>query len=138
MEYLRRRMRNWRFRRATRNLRRIFRPLVEERARGFESVRHTLEGRGWTFTSGPGGVAPVQAHGRLPSGEAFYFRCRWDACTLRVRAGVDPESSELIRAPDWEAEWARDSWVRFDASWAEPADVLDALTELEARYRAAS
>jgi hypothetical protein len=124
--------------RATKKLRRIFRPIFEERARGFDDVRRTLEARGWTFTSGPEGAAPVQAHGKLPGGEAFYLRCRWDACSLSVRAGVEPHSDDLIRDPQWEGEWARDHWATFDASWAEPADVLDALTELEARYRVES
>jgi hypothetical protein len=135
VEVFRRRRRIWRFRRATRKLRKIFRPIFEERSRGFEEVGRVLESRGWTFTSAPGGAAPVQASGKLPSGEAFYLRCRGDICTLRVRADVDPESTELIREPDWDEEWAREGWGMFDASWAEPADVLDALTELETRHR---
>jgi hypothetical protein len=112
--------------------------VFEARSHGFDDVRRTLEERGWTFVSGPGGAAPVLASGRLPTGEAFSFRCRWDSCRLDVRVGVDPDSDELIREPDWSGNWARDGWETFDASWAEPADVLDALTELEARYRAES
>ena len=110
--------------------------MFEERARGFEEVRRTLEAVGWTFTSPPGGAAPVQAWGRLPGGEAFYLRCRWDVCRLDVRADIDPDSADLVREPDWSGSWSRPDWDTFDASWAEPADVLDALTELEARYRA--
>jgi hypothetical protein len=85
-------------------LRRLFRPVVEERARGFDDIRRTLEARGWTFMIGPGGAAPVLALGRLPTGEAFYLRCRADTCTLNIRANVDPESDELIREPLWVGE----------------------------------
>src|ERR1700730_1814537 len=29
-------------------------------------------------------AAPLQLEGCLPTGESFYFRARWNACTLRV------------------------------------------------------
>lgn len=136
MRWPRRRYRWWRFRWATRRLRRALRPYFDERRRSFERVRGELESRGWELMRPPEGVAPVQAWGRLPSGEAFYLRCRWDECRLDVRADAEPEDVEVIRHPDWRGSWAADGWGAFDASWAEPDEVLEAMLFLERRYRA--
>lgn len=43
-------------------------------------------------------VSPVQLEGFLPSGEAFYLRCRYETCWLNIAS----PKGETVRHPTWE------------------------------------
>lgn len=66
-----------------------------DREAEWETVFVTLRAEGWTVNH-TGLAAPLQLEGRLPSGEAFYFRSRHDEVSLRI-GGEDPSDS-----PAWE------------------------------------
>lgn len=68
-------------------------------------------------------AAPVQIEGRLPGGEPFYFRARWDEVTLSI-GGEDPAD-----VADWEG---REAYP--EASYLSGADGLAILRRLAARY----
>jgi hypothetical protein len=75
-------------------------------------------------------AAPVQLEGFLPSGEAFYFRCRWETCRLDVA----PANSHPIREPAWQRSITR--WHQYDASCLDSDETESVLRELVDSYRA--
>lgn len=74
-------------------------------------------------------IAPLQIDGQLPTGEAFYFRCRHDTCSLAVApAGKDP-----VLEPSWESEI--DDWEDEDASMLSVEEAEATLKRLVERYQ---
>ncbi|MFN8531921.1 MAG: hypothetical protein U0556_00015 [Dehalococcoidia bacterium] len=73
-------------------------------------------------------MAPVQLEGHLPSGEAFYFRCRWDTCRLDVA----PARQDPVRHPTWTQSISR--WGQYEASGLDAAEAETALRELLSAY----
>ncbi|MEQ4209888.1 hypothetical protein [Actinopolymorpha sp. B9G3] len=71
-------------------------------------------------------TAPVQLEGRVPTGETFYYRCRWQTCSLDMCVSGD--------SPDWEGEVDVDGG-EFAASWLEPDEAVRILLQLHAQWR---
>jgi hypothetical protein len=69
-------------------------------------------------------AAPVQLEGRVPTGEAFYYRCRHNTCSLEL--GVTDESQ------DWEGELDVDG--EFTASHLDPDQAVRSLLHLHAQW----
>jgi hypothetical protein len=99
-----------------------------EREAEWESVFATLRAEGWTVKH-IGLAAPLQLEGRLPTGEAFYFRARHDEVSLGV-GGDDP-----CWSPVWEGRELFGSDE--DASYLSGEDGLTVLRRLVEAYRAA-
>lgn len=80
-----------------------------ERHAEWEVVSEALTERGWTVEiTCP--AAPVQVEGRLPCGEAYYFRARWNEAEMSV-GGDDPidayhwQGSEVVPGSNYEASY---------------------------------
>ncbi|MBI4316938.1 MAG: hypothetical protein HY675_00490 [Chloroflexi bacterium] len=86
------------------------------RAEGFRISFHTS-------------MVPIQLQGHLPSGEAFYFRCRYDTCSLRVA----PAKKNPVTESTWEASVSR--WDQFEAGSLEADEAEAVFRELLASYR---
>ena len=82
----------------------------------------------------------VQLVGRLPTGEVFSMRCRWDTCELDVGARPPVATAALPTedevgagvAAAWRGELAPQ--VPGDAGWLDAEEVEAALHDLAARY----
>jgi hypothetical protein len=85
-----------------------------------------LRDQGWEVTL-TGSAAPVQLEGRVPSGQSFYYRCRYDTCSLGI-GGEDPAGWA-----DWEGEQEVDGG-EFAASYIEPDDAVRILLALYADW----
>jgi hypothetical protein len=68
----------------------------------------------------------VQLEGTEPTGEPFYFRCRWDTCALGI-GGEDPAA-----APAWEDEVTLEDGI--SASHLPPGDAVQILLRLHTRW----
>lgn len=77
-------------------------------------------------------AVPVQLFGNLPTGEAFNFRCRDDACSLDI-APPSYSLNEVLWYPTWRTEARR--WQGDAAGWLEPAEAEAVFLELFERYR---
>ena len=64
-------------------------------------------------------AAPVQLKGQLSTGKPFYFRCRWNECSLAI-GGADPAD-----IPEWHREVTREN-----ASYLPPQEAMAVLREL--------
>jgi hypothetical protein len=73
-------------------------------------------------------AAPIQLQGHLPSGEAFYFRCRYDTCALRIT----PPRKSPVTASTWESSLSR--WGEYDASGLDAAEAEAVVRELLGEY----
>ena len=92
----------------------------------WETVFVLLRTEGWTVKN-TGLAAPLQLEGRLPSGEAFYFRPRHDEVSMGI-GGEDPCDS-----PTWEG---REMYgTGSDASYLPGDDGLAILRRLVDEYR---
>ncbi|WP_203884433.1 hypothetical protein [Planotetraspora kaengkrachanensis] len=86
-----------------------------------------LRDRGWEVTlTGP--AAPLQLEGRLPSGQSFFYHCRYDTCSLGI-GGEDP-----VSRPDWEGEQVVDGG-EYAASYIEPDNAVRILLALHADWK---
>jgi len=75
--------------------------------------------------------APVQLEGRLPTGEAFYFRSRHDT----ARLSLAPHDSDPVVHPTWEATFSDPAWEMFQAGALRPRETDAIFRELLARYQ---
>lgn len=92
----------------------VWRPLLARlRAQGFE-VEVTAY------------AAPVQLEGRVPSGPRFYYRCRWETCTLGV-GGDDPAD-----VAEWEGERFLEG--EYSAGHLAPAEAVRVLLALHSAW----
>lgn len=82
-----------------------------------------LRAQGWDVEL-TGTAAPVQLVGRVPSGEAFYYRCRYELCELDI-------------GPDDELAWAGEEQLEgeYTASYLEPDEAIRILLHLHTRWR---
>jgi hypothetical protein len=106
---------------------RAIRGAIAPYVRGYRAFIKRLRSEGfrvrWTSPT-----APVQLQGHLPSGEAFYFRCRWSSCSLSIAPrGIDP-----IRTPAWHEEDSR--WGAYEAGSLEADEAEAVFRELLASY----
>jgi hypothetical protein len=113
-----------RFREAGRALQEAFLPYIE----GYRALLRKLRAEGfrvrWTCM-----MAPVQLQGHLPSGEAFYFRCRHSRCSLSIAPkGVDP-----VTQASWQGEVSR--WGQHEAGSLEAEEAEAVFRELLKSYR---
>jgi hypothetical protein len=99
----------------------------QEREADWEAFFATLRVEGWTVKH-VGLAAPLQLEGRLPNGEAFYFRARRDEVSLGV--GGDP-----CWYPVWEGREPYGSDE--NASYLPGKDGLAVLRRIVDAYRAA-
>ena len=91
----------------------------------WQQLLSSLRGEGWTAVV-TCHAAPVQLEGTVPTGESFYFRCRWKACSLGI-GGEDP-----VDAPAWENEVTLKDGA--SASYLPPDDAARILLMLHARW----
>lgn len=75
-------------------------------------------------------VVPVQLEGFLPSGEAFYLRCRHQTCRLDIA----PADGHPTRDPSWQQSVSR--WEDHEAGYLDADETEAVLRELLERYRA--
>ncbi len=73
-------------------------------------------------------MVPVQLEGHLPSGDSFYFRCRYTTCSL----GIAPADEDPVSEPIWRHEVTR--WEGFDAGCLDPEEAETVFRELLAAY----
>ena len=93
---------------------------VLEKEATWRRVLGELRDEGWEVAL-DGTAAPVALDGRLPSGESFYLRCRWNVCSFDVD---DVEVGEV----ELEGE--------FSASYILPDDAVAVLRRLHQRWLA--
>lgn len=102
-------------------------PALAERKPRLEQAKAQLAAAGYDATiTCP--ACPIQIEGRLPSGERFYFRARWDRAHLEVGGKDDADSFALFRQP--ERTWRRGAanWTAPEASWLDPLDAVALLS----------
>ncbi len=75
-------------------------------------------------------VVPVQLEGFLPTGEAFYLRCRYDTCRLTIA----PPDGDPIQHPAWEGSVS--GWDEHEAGFLDATETETILQELVDRYHA--
>ncbi|WP_104482549.1 hypothetical protein, partial [Actinokineospora auranticolor] len=93
-----------------------------------QRVLAELRGEGWELElTSPG--APFQLEGRAPSGEEFYFRCRWSTCSLEFGDFDDPA---------WYGEYEIEDGGEYAASNIEPDEAVRVLRLLHERWLAES
>jgi len=100
-------------------------PLIDDP--DYAALVARLEREGYRITDWLAAV-PVQLRGFLPTGEAFYFRCRYRTCSLRVA----PTDGEPVAHPAWRNEVSR--WDEFGAGCIEAEEAEAVLRELLANY----
>lgn len=71
-------------------------------------------------------AAPIQLEGKVPGGDWFYYRCRWNTCSLSV-GGDDPADGAV-----WSGERKVDG--AHAASHLHPDEAVRILLELHARW----
>ncbi len=76
-------------------------------------------------------AVPVQFEGFLPSGEAFYLRCRHQTCRLDIAAA----DGHPIREPSWRQSVSR--WEEHEAGYLDADETEAVLRELVDSYHAA-
>ena len=57
-------------------------------------------------------AAPLQLEGCLPTGESFYFRARWNACTLQVSRDSPELGSNWHDTVELAGEYSAVTWNR--------------------------
>lgn len=73
-------------------------------------------------------MIPVQLEGHLPSGEAFYFRCRHETCSL----GIAPLGGDPVGEPTWHRVISR--WEDGEAGYLDPDESEAVFRELLGGY----
>ena len=117
----------------TRELLETMRPALKARSRREKEVVRRLFRDGFKGVSFYTSACPVQLEGRLPTGEAFYFRARGTAARLDIGTkGGTPEAA--CKAPVWSMRVERWEWPH--AGWLEPVASEALLRELLVAYRA--
>lgn len=94
---------------------------VQEADAAWRRLLPELRSQGWEFKMA-GYAAPIQLEGRVPSGDPFYYRCRWDTCSLGI-GGDDPAD-----IPEWTGEHTVDG--EYTASYLHPDDAVRILLAL--------
>jgi len=109
------------------------RPALKSRQRREREVARRLTRDGFRAVTFYTTACPVQLEGRLPSGEAFYFRARGTSARLDLGVkGGTPESA--CGRPVWTKRVTRWEWPQ--AGWLEPVACEALVRELLAAYRA--
>jgi hypothetical protein len=98
---------------------------VQEADAAWRRLLPELRSAGWEVEV-TGHAAPVQLEGKVPSGDRFYYRCRWDTCSLDI-GGDDPADS-----PEWTGEQVIDG--EYAASHLNPEDAVRILLDLHAGW----
>ncbi|MGW6501237.1 hypothetical protein [Nonomuraea angiospora] len=98
---------------------------VQEADAAWQRLLPELRSQGWTIEI-TGFAAPIQLEGALPSGDRFYYRCRWDTCSLDI-GGDDPAAL---------ANWTREQIVEgeYAASYLHPDKAVRILLDLYAQW----
>lgn len=73
-------------------------------------------------------AVPVQLEGYLPSGNSFYFRCRYTTCSL----GIAPPDGNPVSEPARQQKVTR--WEGFDAGCLDPEEAEAVFRELLASF----
>jgi hypothetical protein len=116
-------------------LRRMLGPTLAKRHRDFEEMLARLRADSYHISYSTDAV-PVQIQGRLPTGEGFYFRSRWDTARPDVWDDWTPTPNnvgeERFRHPDWSGSYRDASWEMFEAGWLEAEDAEAIVRSLSA------
>ncbi|MEV0820593.1 hypothetical protein [Nonomuraea rubra] len=98
---------------------------VQEADAAWARLLPELRSRGWEIDV-TCFAAPVQLEGAVPEGDRFYYRCRWDTCSLDV-GGDDPSA-----VGDWVGEQSLEG--EYAASYLHPDEAVRILLELHGRW----
>lgn len=112
------------FNRAARNIARALRPYVS----AYRSLERKLRSEGFQVRVTTL-MAPIQLEGHLPTDERFYFRCRYDTCSLRIA----PQRGDPVSNPGWRQEVSR--WGMDEAGSLEVEEAEAVLRELLRLYQ---
>ncbi|MEU4704365.1 hypothetical protein [Nonomuraea dietziae] len=98
---------------------------VQEADAAWQRLLSDLRSWGWEIEI-TGFAAPIQLEGALPSGDRFYYRCRWDTCSLDI-GGDDPAAV---------ADWTHEQIVEGDhaASYLRPDEAVRILLDLHTQW----